>query len=425
MGWTLQQPRSRHLLLLFMTFALCVTVVFISKSGTEISTSMMTQKSPQVNSPNDSRDLYEHSTVAYKMAEMEMRVDQLTRLYELKDNDVQDLIKRFSSVLKSIVKSLNVSVTDEIESLIATYNKSIETIRSPMANFDVFTFLPHLRSHKNYLRPLILHSGNRNAVSIVFGVPTVRRQQTYLIQTLINLVSNMNQTEQKDSLIVVMIGETDQEYIKQVTEEIKSRLPEAANSGLLDIIAPSPEYYPDFSKLRLTLGDSEDRVRWRSKQNLDFVFLMMYCQPKGSFYVQLEDDVVAKPQFHSIMKKTALQKIANGQQWFILDFCRLGFIGKMMRCSDLPWLIQFIVMFYNDKPGDWLLDGMIGTKACNLEKDDRDCRKRKNEIWVMYSPSLFQHIGTRSSLNGKIQLLKDSLFKKKINVKRINKIRSK
>jgi len=40
-----------------------------------------------------------------------------------------------------------------------------------------------------------------------------------------------------------------------------------------------------------------------------------------------------------------------------------------MRCSDLPWLIQFIVMFYNDKPGDWLLDGMMETKACNLEKD--------------------------------------------------------
>lgn len=43
---------------------------------------------------------------------------------------------------------------------------------------------------------------------MIFGVPTVRRQQqTYLIQTLINIVSNMNQTEQKDSLIVVMIGE--------------------------------------------------------------------------------------------------------------------------------------------------------------------------------------------------------------------------
>lgn len=52
------------------------------------------------------------------------------------------------------------------------------------------------------------------------------------------------------------------------------------------------------------------------------------------------------------------------------------FTGKMMRCSDLPWLIQFIVMFYNDKPGDWLLDGMIETKACNLEKDQVSTRAK-------------------------------------------------
>jgi alpha-1,3-mannosylglycoprotein beta-1,4-N-acetylglucosaminyltransferase A/B len=45
-------------------------------------------------------------------------------------------------------------------------------------------------------------------VSIVFGIPTVRRKkQNYLIQTLISLVNNMNQTEQDDSLIVVMIAE--------------------------------------------------------------------------------------------------------------------------------------------------------------------------------------------------------------------------
>lgn len=55
----------------------------------------------------------------------------------------------------------------------------------------------------------------------------------------------------------------------------------------------------------------------------------MYCQPKGSFYVQLEDDIIAKPQFHTIMKKTALQRIVYGQEWFLLDFCRLGFIGNI------------------------------------------------------------------------------------------------
>jgi alpha-1,3-mannosylglycoprotein beta-1,4-N-acetylglucosaminyltransferase A/B len=41
----------------------------------------------------------------------------------------------------------------------------------------------------------------------------------------------------------------------------------------------------------------------------------------------------------------------------------------MIKCSDLPWLIQFIVMFYNDKPGDWLLDELVKTKVCHLEKD--------------------------------------------------------
>lgn len=107
------------------------------------------------------------------------------------------------------------------------------------------------------------------------------------------------------------------------------RLPDAVNSGLIDIIAPSPGYYPDFSKLRITFDDSKDRVRWRSKQNLDYVFLMTYCQPKGSFYVQLEDDVVTIPRFHATIKETALQKTTDGKQWFILNFCSLGFIGKI------------------------------------------------------------------------------------------------
>lgn len=51
-------------------------------------------------------------------------------------------------------------------------------------------------------------------VSIVFGIPTVRREkQNYLIQTLVSLVKNMNQTEQDDSLIVVMIAEVIYIYI--------------------------------------------------------------------------------------------------------------------------------------------------------------------------------------------------------------------
>lgn len=102
------------------------------------------------------------------------------------------------------------------------------------------------------------------------------------------------------------------------------------DSGLIDIISPSALFYPDFNKLPLTLSDSVDRVKWRSKQCLDFAFLMMYAYPRGMFYIQLEDDILAKENYLSIMKDVALTKIANKQPWFVLDFCQLGFIGEFV-----------------------------------------------------------------------------------------------
>lgn len=105
-------------------------------------------------------------------------------------------------------------------------------------------------------------------------------------------------------------------------------------SGLIDVIAPHPSYYPDLNNLRKTLGDPPERVRWRSKQNLDFAFLMMYSQPKATFYVQLEDDILAKKNCVSKMKAFALDKIAKKEPWFVLVFCQLGFIGKI----GLLWL---------------------------------------------------------------------------------------
>lgn len=36
----------------------------------------------------------------------------------------------------------------------------------------------------------------------------------------------------------------------------------------------------------------------------------------------------------------------------------------------------------------------------------KQCKKAKSELWVSFKPSLFQHIGTHSSLKGKVQKLK-------------------
>jgi N-Acetylglucosaminyltransferase-IV (GnT-IV) conserved region len=44
-------------------------------------------------------------------------------------------------------------------------------------------------------------------------------------------------------------------------------------------------------------------------------------------------------------------------------------LGKLFRSNDLPFVVEFILMFYRDKPVDWLLDHLLYVKICSPEKD--------------------------------------------------------
>ena len=45
-------------------------------------------------------------------------------------------------------------------------------------------------------------------------------------------------------------------------------------------------------------------------------------------------------------------------------------------------MAEFVLMFWKEKPVDWLLDHMIYTKVCNPEKDMRMCQMEKRKIKV-------------------------------------------
>ena len=71
----------------------------------------------------------------------------------------------------------------------------------------------------------------------------------------------------------------------------------AAESGLLELLSPPASLYPSFSQLSNGRGRSPPdltRFAWRSKQNLDFAFLMLQVKSRGKLYLQLEDDVLTK-----------------------------------------------------------------------------------------------------------------------------------
>uniref|UniRef100_A0A672S766 Alpha-1,3-mannosyl-glycoprotein 4-beta-N-acetylglucosaminyltransferase B-like n=1 Tax=Sinocyclocheilus grahami TaxID=75366 RepID=A0A672S766_SINGR len=227
-------------------------------------------------------------------------------------------------------------------------------------------YLPHLKEHEGSLKPIV-HLGQR---------------RTGGLSLIINFC---------DCIVTVL-----------------AILPDAVRSGVIEVISPSPHYYPDFSNLKETFGDPKERVRWRTKQNLDYSFLMLYAQSKGTYYVQLEDDIVAKQGFFQSMKKYIEQVLS--EEWLFLEFSQLGFIGKLFRTSDLPMIVEFFLMFHKDKPIDWLLDHILWVKVCNPEKDLKHCNNEKARLKRAYKPSLFQHVGLHSSLPGKIQNLKDKDF---------------
>ncbi|XP_058390476.1 alpha-1,3-mannosyl-glycoprotein 4-beta-N-acetylglucosaminyltransferase A isoform X3 [Diceros bicornis minor] len=207
----------------------------------------------------------------------------------------------------------------------------------------------------------------------------------------------------------------DIDYVHGVVANLEKEFSKEISSGLVEIISPPESYYPDLTNLKETFGDSKERVRWRTKQNLDYCFLMMYAQEKGIYYLQLEDDIIVKQNYFNTIKNFALQ--LSSEEWMILEFSQLGFIGKMFQAPDLTLIVEFIFMFYKEKPIDWLLDHILWVKVCNPEKDAKHCDRQKANLRIRFRPSLFQHVGLHSSLTGKIQKLTDKDYMKPLLLK--------
>ncbi|GBP98415.1 Alpha-1,3-mannosyl-glycoprotein 4-beta-N-acetylglucosaminyltransferase A [Eumeta japonica] len=165
--------------------------------------------------------------------------------------------------------------------------------------------------------------------------------------------------------------------------------PKHVKTGLIEVISPPSSFYPNLDELEPTLGDPLKRVKWRTKQNLDAMFLMTYAQTKGAFYLMLEDDIIAKKNYmkrlavnrcykaygelyanvysQEIKKFASLVTISNSQ-WLILEFCHIGGIGKLFRSSSLQHFVTYVQLFYKNLPIDWLIESYLADKVCTIDK---------------------------------------------------------
>ncbi|XP_067940740.1 alpha-1,3-mannosyl-glycoprotein 4-beta-N-acetylglucosaminyltransferase A-like [Watersipora subatra] len=271
---------------------------------------------------------------------------------------------------------------------------------------NLFKLMPHIHKDPRALMPHRSLGHFKHNADMVLAVPHVHREkEDYLISTLTSLFTQMSKDERSKTVIVVMVAEPFNESIyDEIVAEVSEKFSSQIKEGDLEVILPPAKWYPDLDHLPEKWGDDATRAKWRTKQNLDYAFMMLYCSHIGELYVQLEDDITAKPQYIAQMKKYA----SSQDRWELLEFSQLGFIGKMFRTETLPKFVTFVLMFYKHKPVDWLLDNYFWVQECHGKSCTDLSKVRKR-----FRPSLFQHDGYYSSLTGKVQKLKDKDFNKK------------
>ena len=112
-----------------------------------------------------------------------------------------------------------------------------------------------------------------------------------------SLKYHLEKEEKNQCLFVIQVAEPEENKARKMVHDINATLYNDIQAGLVQVTWINPDFYPSISIISKT-KESMRRVYWRSKQNLDMIYLMDFCirvaQPDATFYVQLEDDIVTR-----------------------------------------------------------------------------------------------------------------------------------
>ncbi|MEE6498884.1 hypothetical protein FKM82_003246 [Ascaphus truei] len=229
---------------------------------------------------------------------------------------------------------------------------------------------------------------------LAIGISSLKRtKENYLTKTIQSIFRQSSNEELEELLLVVYLANREGAVNGGTALEIEEMFYSDVAAGRLIVVSSSLESYPPLQGLKRNFNDSPERVSYRSKQNVDYAFLVNFCAGLSQFYLMLEDDVVCARNFVTSIKNNVNNR---DSLWTTITFSTLGYIGKLYHNADLPKLARFLLLFYDEMPCDWLLDHFFRSKA-------------QKEI-IRIKPSLFQHIGTFSSFQSNNNKLKDADF---------------
>lgn len=243
--------------------------------------------------------------------------------------------------------------------------------------------------------------------AFMIGISSVNRQTNYLVSTLLSFLGALDEDEKRLIRIVIFNGNYPPAQHEDIAAVRYQFAPEMA-SGLLEIVELKAAHAQlrNPAALARRWGDDLARVQWRSKQVLDVAYLMDYCYRHAAgyrYFLMMEDDIIASKHFvrrlrqwtdANLLKSTTWTMASFYNPWPVADMELLppnkffGVIGQLFRVHDLPVIVEFLRKNFDQSPLDWLFVDFL---------------KKFNGSIVVHTPSLFQHQGTVSSLEGKSQ----------------------
>ena len=223
---------------------------------------------------------------------------------------------------------------------------------------------------------------------VTIAVPTVKRPiigSLYLMQTLDSLLRCSTPEDREQIVVVIYLADKDPDYNTELLQNLTLKYDEYLKNGFMNVITAPPNLYPSFENLKKNFGDSEERVKWRSREVIDSAYMYHQCVNLSTYFIQLEEDVLSAPNYFNSIKNFVKQN--EQKTWAILDLTSHGSTGKLMKNSDLKKMTIFMLTFFDEKPVDWLMS------------DFRTFLAQKENI--ASNPIIFQHMGGRSSFEVK------------------------
>ncbi|XP_049714426.1 alpha-1,3-mannosyl-glycoprotein 4-beta-N-acetylglucosaminyltransferase C-like [Elephas maximus indicus] len=238
---------------------------------------------------------------------------------------------------------------------------------------------------------------------ILIGAPPMRKklltigissaqhpQRSYLLDTLQSIFFASTPSELKHIIVLVHLADPDPKWLHQMVFNISSLFKPYIQARQLVVISTPLKNYLPLKHLKKKFNDTPTFVAFRSKQNMEYAFLMNFATNHSDYFLMIEDGVKCAPGF--VTQIATILSAWEYKPYVTLEFSQLGFTGKLFRTRDLPRFVHFLLLFYQEMPCDYLLSHFL------------DLLMQKKPI--QFFPSLFQHRGNYSSFKGKFNSLK-------------------